>query len=226
MLTLLAPVLSGVPSFLLLLVQVHTSWIFHGMYPKELFTAFHEQNRILRPGGYMWWVGGWSREQMEAINSYAKALGYQELYSDVKPVVNADKPGAWRFGTKADIPYQVDWTVVWGECTEQHRHQQSKCLMLHEQPRRLGQALRLPTPQYALCSCRWACTGLLLVSSQAHQGGGGQLLSSCSIHQLSILSLPAARDHDLGSAWHMLVYLCTTHLMWHIHLRVHLSSVP
>jgi len=92
---------------------VHSSWIFHGMYPQDLFQVFQEQNRILRPGGYLWWVGGWSREQMEALQSYARALGYKELYSDVKPVMNADKPGAWRFGTKKDIPYQVDWTVVW-----------------------------------------------------------------------------------------------------------------
>ena len=82
---------------------VHSSWIFHGMYPKDLFKVFHEQNRVLRPGGYMWWVGGWSREQMAAINSYAKALGYRELYSDVKKVANANKPGAWRFGTLQDI---------------------------------------------------------------------------------------------------------------------------
>jgi len=92
---------------------VHSSWVFHGMYPKDLFSVFQEQNRILRPGGYLWWVGGWSREQMAALQSYASALGYKELYSNVKPVVNADKPGAWRFGTLKDIPYQVDWTVVW-----------------------------------------------------------------------------------------------------------------
>ena len=57
---------------------VHSSWIFHGVYPKDLFKVFHEQNRVLRPGGYMWWVGGWSREQMAAIQSYAKALGYKD----------------------------------------------------------------------------------------------------------------------------------------------------
>jgi len=92
---------------------IHTSWIYHGVYPKDLFQVFQEQNRILRPGGYLWWVGGWSREQMKALAGYAAALGYKELYSVVTPVANADKPGAWRFGTKADIPYQVDWTVVW-----------------------------------------------------------------------------------------------------------------
>lgn len=93
---------------------VHTSWIFHGVYPSDLFEVFQEQNRILRPGGYLWWVGGWSLQQMEALQGYARALGYRELYSDVKKV-NTGGAGAssWKFGTKADIPYEVDWTVVW-----------------------------------------------------------------------------------------------------------------
>lgn len=33
---------------------LHVSWVYHGQTPDELRVMFHELNRILRPGGYLW----------------------------------------------------------------------------------------------------------------------------------------------------------------------------
>lgn len=36
---------------------VHSSWVFHALFSHQLRAAYLEQNRILRPGGYMWIYG-------------------------------------------------------------------------------------------------------------------------------------------------------------------------
>ena len=35
---------------------IHSSWVFHALFNHQLRAAYLEQNRLLRPGGYMWSV--------------------------------------------------------------------------------------------------------------------------------------------------------------------------
>jgi hypothetical protein len=42
---------------------VHSSWVFHACTVTQLITSFLEQHRLVRPGGYLWLMGGWSEEQ-------------------------------------------------------------------------------------------------------------------------------------------------------------------
>ena len=76
---------------------LHSSWVFHALYPNQLVHTFLEQNRILRPGGYMWLNGGWSQEQVATIEDlFLNQLGYTAIFNHKKPVV---KPGKTKFDT-------------------------------------------------------------------------------------------------------------------------------
>jgi len=92
---------------------VHVSWVYHGQSVDELRVMLHEINRVVRPGGYLWLRGGWSRAQNDFINAFlAGTLGYGALHYEEQakpPEVTArvffDKAGT--------LPYQVDSTSVW-----------------------------------------------------------------------------------------------------------------
>jgi GMP synthase-like glutamine amidotransferase len=84
---------------------VHSSWVFHALFDNELRTAFLEQNRILRPGGYMWINGGWSNSQVETLNNLlVNNLGYKILWQSKKNVLSKT--------TFDTVHYELDWEAV------------------------------------------------------------------------------------------------------------------
>jgi len=84
---------------------VHSSWVFHALFNEQLRQAFLEQNRILRPGGYIWINGGWSYEQVKTLeNLLITQLGYKKLWENKRPVTSKTK-----FDT---VHYELDWEVI------------------------------------------------------------------------------------------------------------------
>jgi len=84
---------------------VHSSWVFHALFNDQLRQAFLEQNRILRPGGYMWINGGWSYEQVKTLeNLLITQLGYKKLWENKRPVTSKTK-----FDT---VHYELDWEAI------------------------------------------------------------------------------------------------------------------
>jgi len=87
---------------------VHSSWVFHALYPNQLRAAYLEQNRLLRPGGYMWIYGGWSFEQVDAIlHLLVDQLGYTVLHEH-RLLIDTSKVKR-AFDT---IPFELEWTVI------------------------------------------------------------------------------------------------------------------
>ena len=87
---------------------VHSSWVFHALFNHQLRAAFLEQNRILRPGGYMWIFGGWAKEQVDTIHHLlVDQLGYKYLMNE-KRMIDRTKVKH----TFDNIPYELDWTAI------------------------------------------------------------------------------------------------------------------
>jgi len=87
---------------------VHSSWVFHALFPNQLRVAYLEQNRLLRPGGYMWIYGGWSFEQVDAIlHLLVDQLGYKVLHEH-RMIVDTKKIKA----AFDDIPFELEWTAI------------------------------------------------------------------------------------------------------------------
>ena len=91
---------------------VHISWVFHGQQPEELIVMFNEINRVIRPGGYLWMRGGWSRRQVTTMQALLGGrFGYEMLVTEeqgIKPEVAAKNA----FGEKKDLPYELNWNVI------------------------------------------------------------------------------------------------------------------
>ena len=86
---------------------VHSSWVFHALLNHQLVHTFLEQNRIIRPGGYIWLNGGWSNSQVSTIeNLFLTQLGYTVIYNHKKPVPH---PGRTKFDT---VPFELEWEVI------------------------------------------------------------------------------------------------------------------
>lgn len=86
---------------------VHASWVFHALYENQLRTTYLEQNRILRPGGYMWIKGGWSFSQVKTLEELLiEQLGYKVMWEAKRPV---REPGKYRFDT---VPFEVEWEAI------------------------------------------------------------------------------------------------------------------
>lgn len=86
---------------------LHVSWVYHGQQPDELLVMFNEINRVLRPGGYLWMRGGWSRRQVDTLsNLLLNKLGYQVIIQNQIPKL----PNKVSFGE--DLPYELDWDVI------------------------------------------------------------------------------------------------------------------
>ena|ERR1700691_6127728 len=62
-------------------------------------------------GGYLWWNGGFSKQQTAAVEQWAKAFGYKTLYTDKQPKSYA-KGKEHKFGTLNDIPHDLDWNAI------------------------------------------------------------------------------------------------------------------
>lgn len=91
---------------------LHVSWVYHGQYPNELYKMFHELNRVLRPGGFLWMRGGWSTIQVEALKDVLiNQLGYTILKEKVS-IKPEQVSSRIFFGANNTLPYQQDWTVV------------------------------------------------------------------------------------------------------------------
>ncbi|CAF4416283.1 unnamed protein product [Rotaria magnacalcarata] len=86
---------------------IHHSLAFHGSTPIEWRTILLDQNRILRPGGYMWIFDGFSYAQLRTTKYLLiEQLGYRILYeSEQERKSNIEK----KFGL---IPHQVNWHAI------------------------------------------------------------------------------------------------------------------
>ena len=56
---------------------IHIAWLFHMYSGWALVEKLMEINRILRPGGYLWWEGGFSYAQRDSVKEWARSLGYE-----------------------------------------------------------------------------------------------------------------------------------------------------
>ncbi len=54
---------------------VHSSWVFHALFSHQLRAAYLEQNRILRPGGYMWIYGNRKKISFCTFSNFSKRAG-------------------------------------------------------------------------------------------------------------------------------------------------------
>ena len=89
---------------------LHVSWVFHGQQPDELLVMFSEINRVIRPGGYLWMRGGWSRRQVQSMQQLlVDKLGYTVLVQEEKK-----KPSevTARMSFGKELPYELDWSVI------------------------------------------------------------------------------------------------------------------
>jgi SAM-dependent methyltransferase len=87
---------------------IHSSWVFHALFTHQLRTAYLEQHRLLRPGGYLWIYGGWSFAQVDTImHLLVDQLGYTLLY-EKRLVVDTTKV-KHAFDT---IPFELEWTAI------------------------------------------------------------------------------------------------------------------
>jgi len=86
---------------------LHHAWIYHGSVPSEWRTVLLEQNRLIRPGGYLWIQDGFSRAVLQTIRYLLiEQLGYRVLYEEERP---QSSPPKVFFGS---IPYEVEWTGI------------------------------------------------------------------------------------------------------------------
>lgn len=110
-LCILMDVMDAMPAAKFSFDVVHISWVYHGQTPDELRVMFHEMNRVLRPGGYLWMRGGWSIEQFDFFQQFFQTLGYQTLHSDVqkKPKEITEKIF---FGSNHTLAYALDWSAI------------------------------------------------------------------------------------------------------------------
>lgn len=108
---ILMDVMEAMPAAKFSFDAMHVSWVYHGQRPEELRVMFHELNRVLRPGGYMWLRGGWSREQHDFLYSFLNSLGYVQLYNNeqLKPKDITEKIF---FGPDHTLAYAIDWTTI------------------------------------------------------------------------------------------------------------------
>ena len=89
---------------------IHVSWVFHGQQPEELIVMFNEINRIIRPGGYLWMRGGWSKRQVAAMQQLlGDKFGYSVLVQEEKKKP-AEVTARLNFGE--NMPYEEDWNVL------------------------------------------------------------------------------------------------------------------
>ncbi|CAF4393957.1 unnamed protein product, partial [Rotaria magnacalcarata] len=62
---------------------IHHSWVYHGATPARWREVLLEQNRILRPGGYLWIRDGLSYAQLKTIKYLLlHQLGYKVLFEN------------------------------------------------------------------------------------------------------------------------------------------------
>ena len=86
---------------------VHHSWVYHSLTPAQWRTVVLEQNRLLRPGGYLWMQDGSSNAVVETIKYVlVEQLGYKVLYKRENKI---PLPTTTYFG--AD-PFESEWCFI------------------------------------------------------------------------------------------------------------------
>ena len=83
---------------------IHIAWLFHMFNGANLIDKLMEVNRVLRPGGYLWWEGGFSYKQRDDVKGWAAALGYEVVWEE-----SVDRFDKTMFGSE---PHQCDFTAV------------------------------------------------------------------------------------------------------------------
>ena len=83
---------------------VHIAWLFHMYSGSSLMDKLMEVNRVLRPGGYLWWEGGFSYKQRDDVKAWAASLGYVIVWDE-----SVDRYDKTMFGNE---PHQCDYTAV------------------------------------------------------------------------------------------------------------------
>ena len=85
---------------------IHHRWVFHSVEPDRFRDIVIDQNRILRPGGYLWICDGLSNAQYETIRYLLlEQLGYKIIFEEKK------KRRSITAHFKSN-PYEVDWHVI------------------------------------------------------------------------------------------------------------------
>ena len=86
---------------------VHHSWVYHSSTPAEWRTVLLEQNRLVRPGGYLWIKDGFSMAVLATIKFILiEQLGYRVLFEDTRRQHLLEPVS---FGP---IPYEVEWISI------------------------------------------------------------------------------------------------------------------
>ena len=83
---------------------IHIAWLFHMFNGANLIEKLMEVHRVLRPGGYLWWEGGFSYAQRDDVKGWASALGYAVVWEE-----SVDRFDKTMFGSE---PHQCDFTAV------------------------------------------------------------------------------------------------------------------
>ena len=86
---------------------VHTAWVLHATTVEQLRVSMLEQHRVLRPGGWLWLMGGWSKEQVGAMEALlVGVLGYVVVWQSKEP---HDASDGWTFDS---TPFELEWHAV------------------------------------------------------------------------------------------------------------------
>ena len=83
---------------------IHIAWLFHMFSGGDLIGKLMEINRVLRPGGYLWWEGGFSYRQRDDVKAWAASLGYVVVWDE-----SVDRFDKTMFNNE---PHQCDYTAV------------------------------------------------------------------------------------------------------------------
>lgn len=83
---------------------IHIAWLFHMYSGQSLVKHLLEVDRILRPGGFLWWEGGFSNSQKATVYEWADSVGYSILYEESEERMDGTK-----WGTQI---HECDITVV------------------------------------------------------------------------------------------------------------------
>ena len=85
---------------------IHHSWVYHALTPARWRDLLLEQNRILRPGGYLWISDGLSNAQLKTIKFLLlQQLGYKLLFE--KEIKRSSVTVT--FGSN---PYELEWHAI------------------------------------------------------------------------------------------------------------------
>ena len=89
---------------------VHIAWLFHMYSGYGLIEKLMEVHRVLRPGGYLWWEGGFSYAQRDSVKDWATSLGYALVWEESKDAFDGTM-----FGSEK---HQCDYIAVFRKASK------------------------------------------------------------------------------------------------------------